>query len=69
MRGLDPLTPAQTCTDIYETNPWLPSGDFYYINPNAGGTFRVFCDMDNGGWTLFCKRVAQMLTIRLLYIG
>jgi hypothetical protein len=44
--------PGVTCLDINIFNNTLPSGNFYWIQPGVSKPFRVFCDMNNGGYTL-----------------
>ena len=48
--------PANSCKEIYDCDPTLPSGN-YWVTRSTGGAVEVFCDMQtnncgsiNGGW-------------------
>jgi hypothetical protein len=51
--GVEPSNPATSATQILQANSSAGSG-YYYIKPNAGTTYYVYCDMvtDGGGWML-----------------
>jgi hypothetical protein len=40
-----------SCYDIWFMNNDLPSG-IYWIKPGVASAYQVYCDMQNGGWTL-----------------
>lgn len=51
--GSGPTDPGATCRSLFLANSTLGNGP-YWIDPDGGATtnsFRVYCDMTNGGWT------------------
>ena len=49
-----PSTPVKECREAY-LNGCRKDG-VYTIDPGCGKPFNVFCDMKNGGWTVFQRR-------------
>ena len=49
-----PSTPIEECREAY-LNGCRKDG-VYTIDPGCGQPFNVFCDMKNGGWTVFQRR-------------
>ena len=49
-----PSTPVKECRDAYLKG--CGQDGVYTIDPGCGKPFNVFCDMKNGGWTVFQRR-------------
>ena len=49
-----PLTPDKECREAYLKG--CREDGVYTIDPGCGKPFNVFCDMKNGGWTVFQRR-------------
>ena len=49
-----PSTPVKECREAYLKG--CREDGVYTIDPGCGKPFNVFCDMKNGGWTVFQRR-------------
>ena len=49
-----PPTPVKECKEAYLKG--CRQDGVYTIDPGCGKPFNVFCDMKNGGWTVFQRR-------------
>ena len=49
-----PSTPTRQCREAYLKG--CREDGVYTIDPGCGKPFNVFCDMKNGGWTVFQRR-------------
>ena len=49
-----PSTPVKECREAYLKG--CRQDGVYTIDPGCGKPFNVFCDMKNGGWTVFQRR-------------
>ena len=50
-----PSTPVKECREAYLKG--CRQDGVYTIDPGCGQPFNVFCDMKNGGWTVFQSRM------------
>ena len=48
--GSNPSNAGTSCLNILTSRPNSPDG-WYWITTSSNGTFNVYCDMMNGGWT------------------
>jgi len=54
--------PAPSGRALYNYNPYLPAGLYYFIN-SAGTVQQLYCDVPNGGWVLYASNNANDTTI------
>ena len=50
-----PVPTPRDCKDAYRRG--CREDGVYTIDPGCGKPFNVFCDMNNGGWTVFQSRM------------
>lgn len=56
---------GQSCKDLLQKNPTLTNDGFYKIKPtDSPSDFWVFCDMQQGGWTLIFDHALDNISIQ-----
>ncbi len=54
----------RTCSQIYNALPSYLDGTYSLSKNDSGDSYRAYCDMDGGGWTLLLKVDGSLSTFR-----